>query len=110
MRRLRVEFRPTATNDLLAIFDYVFDVSQSAEAARRFTERIRDRCERIGDVPFGGRARDDLQPGLRAVPFERSAVIAYTIEGDYVWITNIFYGGRDYEALYRAAPRKNEID
>ena len=108
MQRLTVEFRPAATSDLLTIFEYVFDVSQSAEAARRFTERIRDRCERVGNVPFGGRARDDLQSGLRTIPFERSAVIAYTIEGDCVWITNIFYGGRDYEALYRGAPREDD--
>jgi toxin ParE1/3/4 len=46
------------------------------------------------------RPRDDLAPGLRTVPFERSAVIAYIVEGGAVQITNIFYGGRDYEALY----------
>jgi hypothetical protein len=28
-------------------------------------------------------------------------VIAYVIEQDMVWITNIFYGGRDFEALLR---------
>jgi toxin ParE1/3/4 len=101
MRRLSVEFRPETTNDLLTIFEYIFDVSRSAEAARRFTRRVRDRCKRAGHGPFGGRARDDLQSGLRTVPFDRSAVIAYMVEDDCVWITNIFYRGRDYEALYR---------
>ncbi|MGO9741410.1 MAG: type II toxin-antitoxin system RelE/ParE family toxin [Roseiarcus sp.] len=110
MRRLRVEFRASADADLLTIFEYVFDVSRSAETARRFTQRIRERCERIGNVPFGGRARDDLFPGLRTVPFEHSAVVAYTIEGECVWITNIFHGGRDYEALYRSEPTPDELD
>ena len=39
-------------------------------------------------------------PGLRTVPFEHSG-IAYVIEGDSVFIVNIFYGGRDFEALMR---------
>ena len=59
---------------------------------------------RIGLDPLGGRARDDLEAGLRTVPFEHTAVIAYTVEDDCVRVTNIFYGGRDYEALYRKAP------
>jgi toxin ParE1/3/4 len=63
--------------------------------------RIRERCARIGDAPHGGRPRDDLAAGLRTVPFEKSAVIAYVVDGERVQITNIFYGGRDYEALYR---------
>ncbi len=75
--------------------------SRSVDVALGFTLRVRERCERIGDAPRGGRPRDDLAPGLRTVPFERSAVIAYVIENGRVQITNIFYGGRDYEALYR---------
>ena len=50
---------------------------------------------------MGGTARDDLRPGLRIFPFEHSAVIAYLVEGGQVCIANVFYGGRDYEALYR---------
>jgi len=84
MQRLKVRFRASANADLLTILEYVFDVSRSMMTARNYTRRIRDRCLRIGNVPFGGRARDDLVPGLRTVPFESSAVIAYTIEGDCV--------------------------
>ena len=104
MQRLRVEFRPSANVDIAAIFEYIFEASRSSAVAGRFVRRIRDRCERIGDVPLGGRPRDDLAPGLRTVPFERSAVIAYIVEGGAVQITNIFYGGRDYEALYPRGP------
>ncbi len=45
--------------------------------------------------------RDDLDEGLRITGFERRAVIAWKVEGDTVRITNIFYGGRDYEAVLR---------
>lgn len=73
----------------------------SPDAARNFVLRIEGRCQNIGNAPRGGRSRDDIVPGLRTVPFEHSAVIAYVIEGDVVRIVNIFYGGRDYETLMR---------
>ena len=44
-----------------------------------------------------GRARDDLQRGVRLLPFERTAVIAYRVLSSEVEVINIFYGGRDYE-------------
>jgi toxin ParE1/3/4 len=100
MRRLPVVLREEAISDLLEIYHYIAEQSGYPEQARRFVERIRIRCEGIGNVPHGGRPRDDLAPGLRTVPFERSAVIAYLVDDEVVRVTNIFYGGRDYEALY----------
>jgi toxin ParE1/3/4 len=35
------------------------------------------------------------------MPFERSAVIAYSVEDDRVRVTNVFYGGRDFVAIYK---------
>ena len=100
MQRAEVIFRPAAIADLQDIYRYIAGSSQSHEVARRFVDRIMQRCRKIGDAPAGGRPRDDLVPGLRTVPFERSAVVAYRFD-EKVEITNIFYGGRDYEALYR---------
>jgi toxin ParE1/3/4 len=68
MERLKVKFRPEARRDLLAIFSYVLELSRSPSTSRGFVHRIRARCERIGDVPHGGRPRDDLEPGLRTPP------------------------------------------
>ena len=68
--------------------------------AERFVRRIKARCDKIGILPLGGRPRDDLAPGLRTVPFERRAIIVYKVEPSCVRIVNVFYGGRDYEALY----------
>jgi toxin ParE1/3/4 len=100
MRRLEVRYRPEALSDLDDIFDTILRVSASQVAAERFVSRILAWCSRIGNAPHAGRPRDDLESGLRTVPFERTAVIAYRIT-DAVEITNVFYGGRDYEALYR---------
>ncbi len=101
MRQLKVVLREEAIADLADIYNHIARVSGSPVTAIGFVRRIKARCQRIGNVPMGGIARDDLQPGLRTVPFEHSAVIAYVVEDDQVSITNVFYGGRDYEALYR---------
>ena len=100
MRRLKVEYQPEAINDLGEIYRYVSLKSQDRMTAQEFVRRIKRRCNRIGLVPFGGRPRSDLEDGLRMVPFEHSAVIVYKVEAHCVRIANVFYGGRDYEALY----------
>ncbi|MBN9552119.1 MAG: type II toxin-antitoxin system RelE/ParE family toxin [Alphaproteobacteria bacterium] len=101
MRHLRVTYRPDAIADLADIYRFIATRGQSRDVALAFVRRIRARCHKIGDAPNGGRPRDDLRPGLRTVPFERSAVIAYRV-GRTVEIVNVFYGGRDYETLYRS--------
>ena len=101
MLRLKVRFQEEATLDLEQIYRWVYRASASPAVALGFVERIRARCHRIGNAPYGGIARDDLEPGLRTVPFEHTAIIAYRVESDCVRVTNVFYGGRDYETLYR---------
>ncbi|MBZ9895134.1 type II toxin-antitoxin system RelE/ParE family toxin [Mesorhizobium sp. BR1-1-6] len=101
IRRLEVEYRESARDDLTNIFRYIVESGGSPNAALRFVLRIEDRCQNIGNAPRGDRLRDDIVPGLRTVPFEHSAVIAYIIESDIIRIVNIFCGGRDYETLMR---------
>jgi toxin ParE1/3/4 len=103
VKRFEVSYREAASADIQDIYRRVYEVSLDPVTADRFTGRLIAACERIGDVPHGGRPRDDLLPGLRTVPFEKRAVIAYLIEGERVVITNVFYGGRDYESLLRGA-------
>ena len=87
--------------DLADIFEYVRVNSCDAVTARRYTDRIFEKCERIGDAPHSYPERNDLSYGMRLVPFEDSAVILYVIEAETVWITNIFAGGRDYDAFFQ---------
>jgi toxin ParE1/3/4 len=103
MRHLKVSFRVEARADIENIYRSILHVSQSEAIALGFYNRIYARCKRIGLVPFGERRRDDLEIGLRTVPFEHSAIIAYKVEHERVRITNIFYGGRDYETFYLGA-------
>ncbi|WP_318013603.1 MULTISPECIES: type II toxin-antitoxin system RelE/ParE family toxin [unclassified Mesorhizobium] len=80
IRRLEVEYRESAKDDLTNIFRYIVESGGSPNAALRFVLRIEDHCQNIGNAPRGGRLRDDIVPGLRTVPFEHSAVIAYNRE------------------------------
>ena len=100
MKVYKVTYRETASTDILDVYRWVYEVSLDPVTAERFTARLVAACERIGAVPLGGRPRDDLLPGLRTVPFEKRAVIAYFIEAETVVITNVIYGGRDYESLF----------
>ena len=89
MRRVKVTFRPDAIADLQHIYRVVAAASGSNAVAAKFVARIMARCRRIGDVPRGGRPRDDLVPGLRIVPFVHTAVIAYHADA-WVEIVNVF--------------------
>lgn len=101
VKRYKVTFREEALADILDIYRWVYEVSLDPVTAQRFTARLVATCEQIGNAPHGGRPRDDLLLGLRTVPFEKRAVIAYLVGDGLVDITNVFYGGRDYEALYK---------
>ncbi|CDX12252.1 Plasmid stabilization system [Mesorhizobium sp. ORS 3324] len=101
IQRLAVVLSEAAISDLDTIALYILESSGSDSVATSFVDRIKDRCHSIGNAPRGGRPRDDIVPGLRMVPFEHSAVIAYVVESNIVRIVNVFYGGRDYETLMR---------
>lgn len=107
IQRLAVVLSEAAIADLEAIAAYILENSGSENIANGFVDRIEERCRSIGNAPRGGRSRDDIMPGLRTVPFEHSAVIAYVVEGDAVFIVNVFYGGRDYEAMIRGGSEQS---
>ena len=81
MPLFELRYRRAALADLEDIFRGVLRVSASPITARRYVERIRERCRRITTLPLAGRPRDDLAPGLRTVPFERRVVIVYRVVG-----------------------------
>ncbi|MER8378653.1 type II toxin-antitoxin system RelE/ParE family toxin [Mesorhizobium sp. M1399] len=99
IQRLAVVLSEGSITDLASIAGYIVNRGASEAAANNFVDRIKLRCENIGNSPRGGRPRDDIAPGLRTVPFEHSALIAYVVSDDLIRIVNIFYGGRDYETL-----------
>ena len=100
MKILPVHWSDAAERDVNDLADHIAEVTGSFDIAVAYSRRIQARCDKIGLVPLGGTLRDELLPGLRSIPFERSALILYRIADDGVWITNIFRRGRDIEALF----------
>jgi len=101
MKRYRVTYRNSAQDDMLAIYRGIVEVSQNRQTATNYLRRLRDRCDKIGDAPFAGVARPDIDPGLRMAVFERRIVIFYLVEAERVRIVNILSGARDYATLLR---------
>ena len=99
MKRLHVRIRAQANQDIKDIFDWIASESGHSQTAEKFIDRIYDACETLGEFPLKGRARGDLQHGVRTLPFERIAVITYRVLLDEVEVLNIFYGGRDWETI-----------
>lgn len=50
--------------------------------------------------PERGSRRDDLEPGVRTIGFERRVVIAFRVLSDEVEILRVFYGGQDVDAQF----------
>jgi toxin ParE1/3/4 len=109
-RPRKVEYRDKAWSDLDEIFWYIAETSGMPRTAHAYVRRIEARCFQLVAAPYAGRLRDDLFSGLRTVPFERSALICYVIDGDTIWITNIFRRGRDFEAILRGDIQSAEDD
>jgi toxin ParE1/3/4 len=96
----RIQYRPSARIDLDEIYDWVAGHADP-QTAFEYLMRIREACERLAYFPKRGTPRDDIREGVRTIPFERRAVIAFTVKADEVWIVRVLHGGRD---LKRAFP------
>ena len=102
-----VYLMPDAINDLEDVYGYIADKSGFPERALGYVEKLRQKCRDLGTVPLRGQQRDDLMHNLRIVPIDKKAVAAFVVDEEKrsVLVLNIFYGGRDYEALMTITPK-----
>ena len=100
MKGKRLVFRDEAEADLVALYAYIAQASGSFHTAFSFTERLRNACFNLVDFPDRGAPRDDIKTDLKILAIERKTVITYFDKGDDVIISNIFHGGRDWEAFF----------
>ena len=101
MKKYEVYLMPDAIKDLEAIYGYIVDKSGFPERAWAYIEKLRQKCYELETAPLRGHRRDDLMENLRVAPIDKKAVAAFVVDEARraVLILNIFYGGRDYEAL-----------
>jgi toxin ParE1/3/4 len=98
-KTFRVVFRPSAEDDLTRLHDYI-----AGEAGRNragaYIDRLANACFDLSLFPMRGTLRQDIEPGLRLVGFERRAVIAFRVLEWEVEIVHVLYGGQDIEARF----------
>lgn len=93
----RLRFHPAVADDLDEIARWLIDYAGPEAAARRLNE-IEAAIARLADLPHTGSLRDEIAPGLRAIPAGRKAVIAFTVDdaASEVFIHAVTYAGADW--------------
>ena len=102
----RIRFHPLVARDLDAIAQWILDYAGPVVAARKLAE-IERSIANLKATPHKGSLRDDIAPGLRAIPAGRKAVIAFVVDDDAreVLIYAITYGGADWVGRSTARSR-----
>ena len=93
----RIRFHPLVARDLDAIAQWILDYAGPDVAARKLAE-IEAAIATLKATPHKGSLRDEIAPGLRAIPAGRKAVIAFVVDDDAreVLIYAVTYGGADW--------------
>ena len=101
--RYRIRLHPLVARDLEAIARWISDYSGGEVADRKLTE-IEQTIARLGQTPHKGSIRDEIAPGLRAIPAGRKGVIAFTVddEAGEVLIHAVTYAGSDWVGRSRS--------
>ena len=101
MKTYQVYLMPDAIKDLEQIYEYISTESGFPERAWAFIEKFRLKCQKLETAPLRGQQRNDLMKNLRIYPLNKKTVVAFVVDEKQqaVRILNIFYGGRDYEAI-----------
>ena len=97
---MQVIFTPRAERHIDSLHVYI-STHASEQRADGYVGRIVAFCKGLATFPLRGVQRDDLLPGLRVTGFERRVTIAFVVTANAVLIEGIFYGGRDFEAVFR---------
>ncbi|RQS59086.1 type II toxin-antitoxin system RelE/ParE family toxin [Burkholderia sp. Bp8963] len=95
----RVQFAPTARDQLADLEDYIVEAGSPASAIH-YVDAIVTYCTSLATFPKRGRMRDDLLSGLRITHYRGRTVIAFHVDDETqaISIVGIFYGGQDYES------------
>ena len=89
---------PRAFDDLDAIADYTIE-KWGIKQLESYLDALIQRFEWLAKNPLLGRDRSDIHPGYRSFP-ERSHVIFYTVDGDFINIIGISHKSMDVGPLF----------
>ena len=89
--------RPKAKTDLVEIWDYISDDSETRADA--FIETIDKKFQALVDEPYLGIARDEIEVDLRSFPVGRF-VIFYRKLTEGIEIILVLHGARDLNIIF----------
>jgi len=95
----RVLRRPLAAADIAEIWDYIAE--DSIDQADAWVDRLDETLRLLATQPRMGRARDELSPGVRSMPFGRY-VIFYEPLDDGIDVVRVLHSARDVDAQFVA--------
>ena len=81
-----------AKEDLLEIWEYI--AVHDEMAADRYVDNLRHRAMELLDYPELGRARDEIQPGIRSL-LSRNHLLFYRIQPNEIQILRTLHGSMD---------------
>lgn len=98
---------PKIRNDLIQIAQYL-QFHSSIITSERKIRSIESRIDRLRRFPHVGTLRDDIYPGVRAIPVAGKGVLCFMVDDETrsVFLICIAYAGQDWQAVLkeRAAP------
>jgi len=97
----RILRRPLAGADVDEIWDYIAE--DSMVEADAWVDRLDAKLRLLAAQPLMGRARDELSPGVRSLPFGRY-VIFYLPLSDGIEVVRLLHSARDIETLFERDP------
>ncbi|MCH7623905.1 MAG: type II toxin-antitoxin system RelE/ParE family toxin [Nitrospinae bacterium] len=96
----QLRYLAQARDDLIHIKRYIARESGSQSTAIQYTEKIREQCRKLADLPGKmGRLRPELGENLRSFPYG-NYVIFFMYNDDCLEIVTIIEGHRDIEAMF----------
>ena len=102
----RIRFHPLVARDLDAIAQWIIDYAGDEAAGRKLTE-IEQTITSLTQTPHKGSIRNEIAPGLRAVPAGRKALVVFTVDdaADEVLIHAVTYARADWADHSRSRRR-----
>ncbi|ARC37711.1 type II toxin-antitoxin system RelE/ParE family toxin [Paracoccus yeei] len=99
----RIRFHPLVADDLDWIAGWISDYAGASSAAVKINE-IEQTIRSLALTPHKGSMRDEIAPGLRAIPAGRKGVVVFAVDDDVreVLIYAVSYGGADWVRRSRA--------
>lgn len=93
----QIRFHPLVARDLDAIAQWVIDYAGTEEAARKVS-KIEAAIATLRTTPHKGSLRNEIAPGLSAIPAGRKAVVAFLVdeEAGEALIYAVTYGGANW--------------